>query len=64
VTAEPPTSPVERLRVVFDLYAAAEEIMRQNLRRRHPDSSAEEIERLLEAWLMSRPQAPLGDAPR
>jgi hypothetical protein len=55
-------TPEERLRVAFDLYEAAETIMRENLRRRNREASAEEIERLLDEWLESRPGAPFGDA--
>jgi hypothetical protein len=37
-------------------------MMAANLRRRHPNASSEEIERLLEAWLADRPDAELGDS--
>jgi len=53
---------VERLRLAFDLFEAGESIMRQNLRRRHPSASAEEIEGRLAAWLCERPGAEFGDA--
>ncbi len=53
---------VQRLRLAFDLYAAGEAIMRQNLRRRHPEASESEIERLLVEWLQTRPGAEAGDA--
>lgn len=51
-----------RLRLAFDLYAAGEAIMRQNLERRHPEASESEIERLLVVWLQTRPGAEAGDA--
>lgn len=51
-----------RLRLAFDLFAAGEALVRQQLRRRFPDVSEEEIERRLEAWLSERPGAELGDA--
>lgn len=35
----------------LDLYEAAEGIMRQNLRRRHPNANEKQIERLLIEWL-------------
>lgn len=41
----------ERLLATFDLYELAEGIMRQNLLRRYPLASEEEIERRLLAWL-------------
>jgi hypothetical protein len=47
-----------RMRIAFDLYEAAEEIMRQNLRRRHPEATEEEIERDLVSWLREQPVRP------
>jgi hypothetical protein len=52
----------ERYRLTLDLFAAGEQIMRQNLRRRFPDAGAQEIEAHLVAWLHSRPGAEDGDA--
>jgi hypothetical protein len=52
----------ERLRLALDLYAAGEALMRQNLRRRHPAASEEEIEAQLTSWVSDRPGAPFGDA--
>jgi len=52
----------ERLRLAFDLFAAGESLMRQNLRRRFPAASAEEIEAHLDAGLSKRAGAELGDA--
>ncbi|MGH2625568.1 MAG: hypothetical protein ACRDHY_02820 [Anaerolineales bacterium] len=46
-----------RMRMVFDLYQMAEDLMRQNLRRRFPEASEEEIERRLVAWLQQQPDA-------
>lgn len=40
-----------KLRATFELYEFAEEVMRLNLRRRHPEASDEEIERRLLSWL-------------
>ncbi len=53
---------IERYRVALDLFEAAEQIMRQNLRRRFPDAGPDEIEARLVAWLHERPGAELGDA--
>jgi Rv0078B-related antitoxin len=50
-----------RLRTTFDLFAAGVRMMRQNLRRRHPDASEEEIESRLRAWMSHRPGAEHGD---
>jgi hypothetical protein len=51
-----------RMRRAFDLYEAAEAMMRQNLRRRFPGESEEQIEQRVRAWLRSRPDAEIGDA--
>jgi len=53
---------LKRMELAFDLYEAAEEIMRQNLRRRNPGASEEEIEEGIREWLRRRPGAELGDA--
>jgi len=58
----PMDSPADRLRLAFDLFEAGEAMMRQNLKRRHPDASPEEIERRLIEWLSHRPGAEHGDA--
>jgi Rv0078B-related antitoxin len=42
---------LSRMQVAMELYQAAEEMMRQNLRRWHPHESEEEIERRLLSWL-------------
>jgi Rv0078B-related antitoxin len=52
----------ERYRLTLELFAAGEEIMRQNLRRRFPDATPEEIEDRVVAWLRERPGAEHGDA--
>lgn len=53
---------IERMRLTFDLFEAAEQMMRLNLRRRHPEADEEEIERRLTEWLHTRPGAEHGDA--
>lgn len=53
----------ERLQTALDLYEAGEQLMRENLRRQHPEAGEAEIERLLDAWLRERPGAEHGDAP-
>ena len=52
----------ERLRTALDLHETGVAMMRQNLRRAHPEASSSEIDRLLQAWLRERPGAPDGDA--
>ncbi len=44
------------------MFATGVDLMRQNLRRRHPEADDGEIERLLAAWLVERPGAEHGDA--
>jgi hypothetical protein len=51
-----------RYQLLLELFAAGEEIMRQNVRRRFPDATVEEIEERLLAWLHERPGAKHGDA--
>ena len=48
VAHRPPVQ--RRFRTSMDLLEAAEQIMRQNLRRRHPEASPVEIEILLGRW--------------
>jgi hypothetical protein len=63
-TCERSSRPNERtgLQRAFDLYEFSVAVMRQNLRRRHPEASEEEIEERLRAWKLERPGAEHGDA--
>lgn len=45
-----------RAQMTFDLCDAAEQIMRQNIRRRHPELSEAEVEERLAGWYLSRPK--------
>jgi hypothetical protein len=47
-----------RAGAAFDLCETAEQMMRQNLRRRHPQASEEEIRQRFRAWLEKRPYVP------
>ena len=51
------------LQTAFEMFEFGVEMMAANLRRRHPHASPDEIERLLEAWLLERPGAEEGDGP-
>ncbi|HXW04050.1 MAG TPA: hypothetical protein VD833_02375 [Vicinamibacterales bacterium] len=53
---------VEAFRSTLDLFQTGVDLMRQNLRRQHPEAGEEEIERLLRAWLLERPGAESGDS--
>lgn len=55
-------TPAEKLRAALELHEVGVELMRQNLRRGHPDASDETIEQLLTDWLRTRPGAEHGDA--
>ena len=59
--AQDPKVLVQRLRTAFQLHDEGVALMRQNLRRRHPDESDEQIEQRLQAWLRERPGAEFGD---
>jgi len=52
---------LERMRITLDLYQVAEDIQRQNLRRRNPDATEEEIQQGIREWLAHRPGAEHGD---
>jgi hypothetical protein len=52
-----------RLRLALDMFRTGEAMMRQRLRREHPDLSPAEIERRIAEWLEDRPGAPFGDGP-
>lgn len=54
--------PAARLRMALELFEAGERLMRQNLRRRFPSASAEELDRKLVEWLRRRPGAEVADA--
>lgn len=44
-----------RLRAAFEMHDTGMKLQRQNLRRRNPDASEAEIDRLFEQWLHDRP---------
>jgi hypothetical protein len=47
----PPDEVMARFRILLELYELSEAVMRQNLRRRHPHATDEEIETGVRAWL-------------
>ena len=53
---------VDNLWLAFELHEAGVALMRQNLRRRMPHASEEEIDVHLASWLRERPGAEPGDA--
>ena len=52
----------QRMALAFDLWETGDQIMLQNLRRRNPEASEEEIAELFQQWLLVRPGAEHGDA--
>jgi hypothetical protein len=59
--AEVDRDPKTLARQVSDLYQTAKDLMQQNLRRRHPGASQEELAERLRDWLHHRPGAEHGD---
>lgn len=51
-----------RLHLALDLFSAGEGLMRERLRREHPELSPREIEQRLRDWLRTRPGAEFGDS--
>jgi hypothetical protein len=45
----------DAFRATLDLFDTGVDLMRQNLRRSHPEAGVEEIERRLRDWLRERP---------
>lgn len=52
-----------RAEAAFDLCQTVEDIMRQNLRRRHPEASEDEIRERFSAWVEKRPYVEPSSAP-
>lgn len=70
VVDEPTTLPdgsassiAEAFRTTLDLFDTGLDLMRQNLRRSHPEAGDEHIELLLHEWVVDRPGAESGDCP-
>lgn len=57
------TSQVAGIRLALELFESGVGMMRQNLRRRFPTASSEEIDDRLDDWISSRPGAKYGDSP-
>ncbi len=53
----------ERFQLALSLYELAENMLRQKLRRKHPEASAEEIDLRVAEWRLRRPGAEFGDGP-
>ena len=56
-----PAKAIDKMRTALELSDLAVEIMRQNLRRQHPNASETEIATLLREWMRTRPGAEHGD---
>jgi Rv0078B-related antitoxin len=55
------SSEAAAFQTTLDLFEAGLALMRQNLRRTHPEAADEDIERFLHEWLLERPGAESGD---
>lgn len=58
-----PQSIADAFRTTLDLFETGLDLMRQNLRRTHPEAAEEVVGRLLREWLRVRPGAESGDCP-
>lgn len=57
--SQDPAAVAARLRSTLDLMTAGTALMRQRMRREHPELSSEEVEARVRGWLRARP----ADAP-
>jgi Rv0078B-related antitoxin len=57
------TAATRTFRLTLDLFDSGVRLMRQNLRRNHPEADDQEVDRLLSTWLRERPGAEHGDCP-
>jgi hypothetical protein len=48
---EEPLSPREKMRITCKLFESGVELMRRNLRRRHPEEDERQVEARLVRWL-------------
>lgn len=51
-----------RFKTAMDLYELAESMLRQKLRREHPECDEATIDAMVVAWRLRRPGAELGDS--
>jgi hypothetical protein len=58
-----PAEMTEKPRTALEMFGLGESILREKLRRTHPDASAAEIEAMIDSWLARHPGAEHGDAP-
>lgn len=61
MTSKESRAAAERFRMALHLFELSERMLRQKLRRRHPQASEDEIEAMIAAWLEHRPGAEHGD---
>lgn len=58
----PRDAAARRFRLALDLFATGEEVMRQRLRRLHPEWTDSGVDAEIGKWLRDRPGAQSGDA--
>ncbi|MFE3541461.1 hypothetical protein ACFXK0_00645 [Nocardia sp. NPDC059177] len=56
-------TPAQRLKLALEMSDFGIQMYRARMRREFPDASEGAVEAKVHAWLLSRPGAPLGDAP-
>lgn len=57
-------TPESRFRAVMELHEFSVRLMEDNIRRRQPQLSEEQVTQHLNKWLRTRPGAELGDGPQ
>jgi hypothetical protein len=62
VITDPRVLAASRVRLALDMFVTAEAVQAQNLKRRYPDASEQELRTRLGEWLLARPGAEDGDA--
>jgi hypothetical protein len=61
VTSRAATLARERFGLALDLFDLAQRMLRQKLRRKHPEATDVELDAMVERWRTQRPGAELGD---
>ncbi|MGH3929254.1 MAG: hypothetical protein ACRDTF_04680 [Pseudonocardiaceae bacterium] len=59
----PASKVTDRFRAALELYEVGENMLRQRLRREHPEATAQDIDAAIAAWLQCRSGAEHGDHP-
>lgn len=60
---DPRTTAARKLRLSLELFEVGEALVRQKIRREHPELDEREVAALVAAWRLERPGAEHGDGP-